>query len=221
MDEVHGEELSLDVDQSELPQTDFIHLFFLAHKTIGYLFMKPITTASIIISLLHQTTDNNSINELGSLLFNPLLLNYSGKLRDFLINRAAIESGKTREAIQSAIETYESYLEDLKSVGTVPEMHPSQEQREAHIRHLQQVTSETFKEAMKKSIWNLLASKSVILYGKKSINYIRGPMDQAQRIEIPMSSHGEEFEMPRQDYIDPFGLDYMLRIFRAEKWKKV
>jgi hypothetical protein len=35
-----------------------------------------------------------------------------------------------------------------------------------------------------------------------------------------MTSHGAQVEVPRQDHIDPFGLDYMLRVFRAERWAK-
>lgn len=216
----HGEEMPLEVDPAEIPTPDFVHLIFLAHKAIGYLFLKPITTASIIISLIRQTNDANVLQELGTLLFDPLLLNFSGSLYDFLTGRVGIESGQTKDAIQTALDIFNTYLEDLKSVGNIPEMHPSQDQREAQARHFHQAVSTSYKEAMKESIFNLLCSKSVILYGSKSINYIQGPSGKSQRMEIPMSSHRTEIEVPRQDHIDPAGIEYMLRIFRAERMVK-
>lgn len=220
VDAMHGEEIHLEVDPSELPCSDPVHLIFLARKAIGYLFMNPISTASIIISLTRQTSDANTIRELGFLLFDPLLLNYSGALRDFLASRVASEPGLTKEAIQAAIDAFDAYLEGLKSVGNISEMHPPQDHREAHSRHFHQLMSESYKEAMKESIINLLCSKSVILYGRKSINYIQEPSGQSRRMEMVLSEHGTEIEVPRQEHIDPFGLDYMLRVFRAERLVK-
>lgn len=220
VDAVHGKEMHLGIDSNELSCSDEVHLIFLAHKAIGYLFLKPISSASIIISLIDQANDDNTVHRLGSLLFDPLLLNFSGSLRDFLVSRVAKESGQTQNAIQGALDAFDAYLQNLKSIGVVPEMHPSQKQREAHARYLHQLMSDSYKEAMKGSIINLLCSKSVILYGNKSINYIQEPSGQSRRMEIAMSSHGTEIEVPRQEHIDPFGLDYMLRIFRAERLVK-
>ena len=213
----HGQELHLEIDTEELPCSDLVHLLFLARKTIGYLFLKPITSASIIISLMRQASDANSVQGIGSLLFNPLLLNFSVSLHDFLSIRASNESGQTKDVIQSALNTFDAYLEDLKSVGDIPEMHPSQDQREAQSRHFNQMMSKSYKEAEKRSILNFLCTKTVILYGKTSINYIQDLSGQPQRMEMPMKSHEMKFEYPRQEHIDPFGLDYMLRIFRAER----
>ncbi|HKZ42046.1 MAG TPA: hypothetical protein VJ044_13870, partial [Candidatus Hodarchaeales archaeon] len=206
VDAVHGEEMHLEVDPAEIPTLDFIHLIFLAHKAIGYLFLKPITSASIVISLMRQTNAADAVQELGSFLFDPLLLNFSGALHDYLVSRVANESGQTKDAIQAALDNFKAYLKDLKSVGNIPEMHPSQDQREAQARHFHQTVSKSFKEAMKGSVFNLLCSQSVILYGRKSINYIQGPSGQSKRMEIPMSSHGTQIEVPRQDHIDPYGL---------------
>ena len=79
--------------------------------------------------------------------------------------------------------------------------------------------SESFKEAEKKSVILSLVSKSVLLYGRKSINYVYGSDGKSNRMEIPLHSHGTEMEIPQLENIDPFGLEYMIRIFRAEQIK--
>jgi hypothetical protein len=214
---VHGRELQLEIDMEELPSVDLRYLLFLSRKTIGYLFLKPVTAASVIISLMRLVTDVAAVKSLGSLLFNPLLLNYPGSLRKFLESRMAIETGQTRDVIQAALDTFTSYLDDLKSVGNIPEMHPSQDQREAQSRHFHQGFSKSYNQAMKGSILNLICTTNVILYGRKSINYVPDPLGQSQRIEIPMASHEMKFEFPQQEQIDPFGLELMLRFFRAER----
>lgn len=79
--------------------------------------------------------------------------------------------------------------------------------------------ADSFKTAMKGSIVDLMCTKSVILYGVSSINHVYNGKEKMQRMEIPMKSHGTSIEMPRQDNLDPFGLDYALRTFRAERFK--
>lgn len=214
----HGQELHLEIDMNELSLCDFVHFIFLARKAIGYLFLKPITAANIIISMMRQAKDADTTQELGNLLFNPLLLNFSGALRDFLTSRSTTESGQTKDAIQETLNAFNNYLNGLKAVGNITEMHPYQDQREAQSRHCQEEMSKSFKEAMKGSVINFLCTQSVILYGNKSINYIQDSSGQYKRMEIPMTAHGTEIEVPRQEHIDPIGLDYMLRIFRVERF---
>ena len=215
----HDHNMLLEIDPSELVSIDLVHIVFLARKTIGYLFFKPVTAASVIISLMHHTNEEATLQQLGTLFFDPLLLNFPGKVKDYLIQQAESKSGKAKKTIETALEIFDEYLDDLKSTWVIPELHPSQAQRDAHRRHFSRLMSESFKEAEKKSVILSLVSKSVLLYGRKSINYVYGPNGKSNRMEIPLHSHGTEMEFPRLENIDPFGLDYMLRIFRAEQIK--
>jgi len=209
----------LEIDPSELISIDLVHIFFLARKTIGYLFFKPLTAASVVISLMRITNKEETLRQLGALLFDPLLLNFPGKVKDFLIQQKDIESGQAKATIESALMFFDEYMDALKSTGAIPELHPSQAQREAHRRHFSQLLSESFKKAEKKSVFLSLVSKSVLLYGRKSINYVYGLNGKCSRMETPLLSHGTEIEIPWLQIIDPFGLEYMLRIFRVERIK--
>lgn len=214
---IQRDELQLEIDPNEITDANSLFLNYLARKATGYLFIKPVTCASIIISLMKQTNETEVIKEMGYLLFEPLLINYPGKLHAYLTDKANCESGQIKETISKAINEHKSYIEELKSVDNIPEMHPSQNQREAHNRYVNQEFSKSFKQAMKGSIITQLCSKSVILYGNKSVHYINESSGKSRRMEIPLSAHETSMEFPRLSHIDPFRIDYMLRVFRAER----
>ena len=217
VDSVHGNQLLLEIEADDLQDRDPITLVFLARKAIGYLFLKPLSVTSIIISLLRSTTDEKVIRELGHLLINPVLLNYPGAAREFLESCISNETDLVAEVIQSVLNGLEEYFKELGNIKTIPELHPTLDQREAHLRKFSRQMSESYKEAMKGSLVELIATKSTILYGRSSINYVRNDSADASRMEIPMKEHTLEMEFPRRQNLDPFGLDYMLRVYRAER----
>ena len=81
--------------------------------------------------------------------------------------------------------------------------------------------SESFKGAQKDSLISRLGIKpSILLYGRKSINYIENYTEgkvKLNRMEIPLESYESTIEWPRLETLDPHGVDYMLRVFRRER----
>lgn len=215
-----GDEYQICVDTSELISTDHDQVIFLARKAIGYFFIKEVTAASVVISLMRHASTDQTLHELGGLLFNPLLLNYPGSLRDYVKIQAAQESGLVKTTIENAWSSVERYLEVLRAVPNLPALHAGQSQRESYRRHMSESMAESMKSAEKKSILRTLCSRSTLLYGNKSINYIYAGDGEPHRMEIPLTSHSYSFDFPRMDNIDPCGLDYMLRVFRAERFCK-
>jgi hypothetical protein len=213
----HGNDLSLEIDPTELTPSDFLHTLFVARKAVGYLFMQPISAATVLISLMRNATDDEVLTELGALLFDPLLLNFTGKLREYVIKQYVQESDKVKETIDRALKAINDYLEDLHSVGNLPALHPSTRQREAYHRHFSHHMSEAWKETEAQSVLLNLVSKNVLLYGRKSIDYVSNADGEFHRMEIPLQSHDTTIEIPRMQHFDPFGLDYKLRVFRGEQ----
>lgn len=74
-------------------------------------------------------------------------------------------------------------------------------------------------EAEKHSVFFPFASKSTLLYGRKSINYIHGDGGLPRRMEMPLTSYSVKTESPRMKHLDEHDLNYMLRVFRAESWR--
>jgi hypothetical protein len=212
-------DIILAVDKSSLIPHNFIQHIFLARKIVGYLFFKPLTAASLLVSLMENISDDETLEQLSLLLFEPLLINYPGKVMKFLKLKAEEVPSGQKKYIEDAILYYNDYLNGLKSTGQIVELHPSQTQRDEHMRHFSRIMSDSMKEAEKKSIWQSLCSKSVLLYGNKSINYVYGSGEKPKRMELSLQSHETKMEFPRLENIDPFGLDYMLRVFRVEQRK--
>lgn len=216
----HNNFLPLSIDPTELDSTNPDGYLFVARKAIGYLFLEPVTVSCILISLIQHSEDDTTIQKISELLYDPLLINYPRQVSDYLEQQIDAQETKVHDAIESAIKNFEQYLEHMKSAGEIPELHPSQENREVYGRKLQREVSEAMKNAEKQSTFLSIIPKSILLYGRKSIDYSYDIEGQARRIEIPLKSFESEMKLPRLETIDPFGLDYMIRIFKAEQMIK-
>ena len=215
----HNDTLPIEIEASELKTKDFIHMVFVAWKTIGYLFMNPITATSILISLMRLAPDDKTLEHLGKLLFDFLLINYPDSVRKYIEAQARQETGKVKETLDKTLAELATYLETLSDVPALAAFHPSQAHREACSRYTGELFEASIQEAEKHSVFLHLASKSTLLYGRKSINYIHGDEGPPRRMEMPLTSYSREMEFPRMEHLDEHGLKYMLHIFRAEHWR--
>lgn len=189
---------------------------FLCKKSVGYLFLQPVIAASVLVSVLRVCT-NSVASQVVRLLFDPLLRNYSGKIRDYL--ESIKEGDPAYSRTQEALRHGDQYLDGLKSVGDIKELHPSERQRQIQrIRSVDEMRK-VRKDAMKQSIFASLVKRSVILYGKRSITYVEGPDGQRSPMEMELKPHSVSFELPRMQVVDPVGLDFVLFMLRAERRK--
>lgn len=208
--------IPVEVDEQEIDIDDPKRQVFFARKIVGYLFFQPITASSMLVSLIRLASDKDIRRKLGGLLFDPVLINFTGEARDFVAEQAKLETGATKRELNNVLQSIEDYLDALRQIGDLPELHPSTSQMEIYHRHFSNMVAVSMKEAEEKSVLASLFEKQMILYGTKSIFFVRGPEGQSTRSEIPMNSYSSGIEFPRAEHLDPFGLDYLLRTFRAE-----
>ena len=192
---------------------------FAARKAVGWLFMNPVSATSFIVSLIDASGDDEA-EPIIDLLFYPLLISYPGKVKEYLNNQLPNKSPKVQKALTISLAKLDIYHDGLKAAWGISELLPSQAHRETYNRMYNREFTKSYKKAEKNSIINLLCHKEILLYGRKSINYVRGSNGQINRMEIPMQSYGHSIEFPGLEYIDPHGLDYMLRVFRVEGCKE-
>jgi hypothetical protein len=217
----HGEDdLLVQADSTLFDPDDAISILFVARKAAGFLLLRPVALMSFLISLMNATSNSEVVKELGDLLLDPVSLNYPGRTRDYVARRAEAEAGEVKTTLERTLARIDGYLEKLHSVGILSALHPSEKQREAHHRYVSANMAESFKAAEARSILMSLVTKGVLLYGRKSISYVRNGDDEPQRIEFPLQTISSEVEMPRMHILDPFGLDYMGRVYRVEQWKQ-
>lgn len=215
-----GANVPAEIDPAEITMTNKREVIFLARKICGYFFMNPISVASMLLSLLQLAEDDQTRMKIGELILDPLLINYPGKARTFINERTASCSHEVRQVINKVDEELEKYFEALRSIDEIPELIPSEAQREAYQRHHSRKMEESFKEAEKKSVFLGLISKQTLLYGTSSVIYVHDGQGNRHRQEIPLKVHSVEIDVPRMMLLDPLGLEYQLAIFRAEKRKE-
>ena len=213
----HNDNLILKIAPDELTYKDSTHLIFLARKTIGYFFFRPVTATSFLLSLLSFSEDEHTASAITELIFEILLLNYPGQVGDYLEEQRHADNASVRAASAHAIQEHEEYVEAIRSAATLSEHRPPMTHWEAFRAYHSRQMHQSIREAEKRSIFRQLAHTSILLYGTKSVHYIGEPNGQNRRMEMSLQEHSVSMEIPRVHNIDPVGLDYMLRVFKHEK----
>lgn len=194
-------------------------LIFLARKAVGYLFATPISAASLLMAIM-RTGVSDAIKGATELLFDPLLVNYSGELGEFLREAAKDMNDPASPHVAAALQQLGTYLDGLRVVGHVKALDPSERERMIEWRRRQQEMEEAMKAGEKESIFSQLATKVVLLYGNRSITYVPPFNDEPSpegRMVTEMQSHHHSHEYARMIVVDPHGIDLTLRHFRVER----
>lgn len=190
--------------------------YFMCSKAIGYLFMQPVTAASILVSTL-RTADADLAYAVKDLLFDPLLVSYGGAALEYL--EALPEADAARGHVADVISRARGYLAGLNAAGVVKELHPSEYQRQLERIRDANLSREIRKKAHERSIFNDIVHKSVLLHGNSSVTFVEGVNGERRPIHMKMHSYSTTAEWPRMETVDPVGLDLVLRSFRAGQLK--
>lgn len=204
----YGVVVTADLDQ--LPKGSRI---FLAKKSCGWFFHKPISAVSMIISLMDSASDDE-VQEMVEILFHPLLISYSCCAKEHLAKIVNDYSEKLKQVINILFDRIDSYYDGSNS--SIREMLPIQAQRETYSRHLNRSMNDSVGDRPQ-GILAQIFKPTLLLYGNNSIHYIyHGKGDQKSRQEMPLAKISHSFELPSLECIDPHSLDYTLRVFRIE-----
>lgn len=186
----------------------------LAHRAIGWLFVHPVTAASLVVGLL-DGAGGDAQRTIAKLLFDPLLINFSGSVGDWIAEQAKVPGHPSQAILNDLVTRLEAYIERLRAPGRIKELRPSERERLIENHRQQESMRRAYKASEKTSILASLATRQVLLYGTRSISYFKGMGGKQERSEMKMHSFSHSIESPRLDILEPFDLDYMLRVFRA------
>lgn len=189
---------------------------FVARKAVGFCFFTPRVAAKFLIAAIGQASPK-LIDQLSELLFNPLALNFGGSVPDEL--EKVVSTDPAHEAVQYVIDRYATYRAERENVTVIKELQPSERQRQAEWQRRNAEIRKVEKEAMKKSVFFKLVSHSTLLYGKSSRSFHDDLAGGRKMTQTPMQTHTTSFELPQLQIFDPTGLNFMLRMFQAEKLK--
>ncbi|KSB91735.1 hypothetical protein AS593_06850 [Caulobacter vibrioides] len=189
-------------------------LLYLCRKAVGFLFIKPVSVASILIAALRQA-DEVVGEALAELLFDPMLLNYPGAVGRYLASVGSDDAAFA--SVQKALALDKTYEDAIGSVGEVRELAMSEDERQTRLRVRRDESRRIQKAAKARSIFAGLIPESQILHGTRVRSVVRGlGGGKPNVIETTMHSHGYSWEMARGLIADPLGVQYRLFRFKAE-----
>ncbi|MHC1698598.1 MAG: hypothetical protein AB9919_11170 [Geobacteraceae bacterium] len=186
---------------------------FLCRKAIGWFFLKSTTAASVLVSVL-RFCDEETALEVKNLLVNILLLNYSG-VQNYLEGLAPDDAAKSH--INQALAEHEAYHSAIVAIPLIKELQPSEHQRRIEQLRMVDQMRDAQKKADSESVLLSMVKHSVLLYGTRSLSFIKDFEDSLRPFEMDLKPYSISFEIPRMEIVDPVGLDYMLRVFRTER----
>jgi len=192
-------------------------LVFVSRKALGYFIFEASTAASILICFLQAAKSPAAAESIASLLFDPLMINFSGKARE-TVDRHTKLKGTHRRFLRSAIKKHDEYLASMRAVGEVPELRPSSLQLSVEAERQRKQAAQIAREAERQSIFANLITRQVILFGEGSIDYVRDGSGMLRRSVSMLSSFGTTMEIPRLNVIDPVYLQHIVFTFRREEF---
>jgi len=201
------------IPTSSLPPDPSDQLF-LCRKAVGWFFIDPLAAVAIPLALLRDGSPDIAKDVL-DLIYDPLLLSYGGKLKNYL--ERYIADGEANGSDLAELLARKTALQDaMEGIERLVELHPSETQREAERVQWHEQMERGMEQGRRKSILEDLFTKQYILYGRSSLTPIHTGEGTTHLTEIEMQSFSISSELPLLNIVDPVGLDHMLVHFKLE-----
>ncbi|TDE35644.1 hypothetical protein [Antarcticimicrobium sediminis] len=214
LSEINRTSPCVDIQPADLP-VDAIDQVFLCRKAIGFLFLSPMTAASWIIAVL-RGGHAEAASEVADLLFDPLLLNYGGALKDWLGDVSKADAPGTK-AIKKAIQQANQLWDGFEAAREVVELEPPASQR-ALVRFQEAEEAARIQEmAREKSIFAQIVTTQSLLYGDQSSFSMKDGDGNRRSQTVHMAEMSVSSELPKGVIFDPVGTEWLLEQFRHEQ----
>ncbi|MDR5906443.1 hypothetical protein [Franzmannia qiaohouensis] len=201
------------IPASSLP-TEPSDQLFLCRKAVGWFFIDPLAAVVIPLAVLRDGSPDIASDVL-SLIYDPLLLSYGGKLKDYL-ERYVGGGGANGSGITELLARKAAFKDAMEGIERLVELHPSEMQREAERVQWNEKMERGMEQGRRKSIFEDIFTKQYILYGRSSLTPIHTGEGATHLTEIEMKSFSISSELPLLNIVDPVGLDHMLVHFKLE-----
>mgnify|MGYP005848326541 CR=1 FL=1 len=213
LSEINRTEPHFAVDPVDLPETAEEQVF-LCRKAIGYLILSPMTAAAWIVAVLRGGHPDAKA-QAADLLFEPLLVNFGGALKDWL-ERIVNHDAPGRSAIQHALDRARELQNGIEAAGEVVELEPSTHRR-AQVQFMEAEEQEQVRErAQAMSIFAGMVTTQNLLYGDRSSFRVSDKDGRRHSQTTHMASMTVQTELPKGLIFDPIGFERMLDVLRRE-----
>lgn len=182
-----------------------------------------VTQNALLVS--HQTNLSPSTQTsqvLSDLLFDSLLINYTSA-KEQLHPIANNRDDKAASMVKIALDRLKDYCDGLEKVGFIAELQPSERELQLEGQRRADAMSDMMQESRKNSPLASLFSESILLHGNGMVTWIDDSAYRTQakngdeqgtshlrRMEQSLASISHSFELPREEVLDPIGLQVKL-----------
>ena len=184
---------------------------FLCRKAVAFLFMHPKSCCEVLVAVLRNASAR-VCDVAVDLLVNPMMISYGG-LQKYVATVSEADSAHVH--IQVALERFVQYRATLDAISDVKELRPTERQRHVARMRSRDEMREAFKGAERSSVLQNLFHRSHVLFGRRTLTFIEDLDGTRRAIPLDLNSHSTSIEMPSLEWLDPVGLDYMLRSWRV------
>lgn len=188
---------------------------FIAHKAVSCLFTYPEMLLHFLIHLMEASTEAEA-GDIANLIYHFILINYPHQKENIIKWKNNLNPYNQIELDRMA-EEIENYLQNIRSIPEIKELHPPTENIIEYDRYQSETTAKQFDDISQKSIFMQLFTPIRMLYGHKAI-FKQEPNQQGNRTEIEMVSHSVSMAMPRMLLIDKDDFEFDRKIFLLERY---
>ncbi|PWY37979.1 hypothetical protein [Pseudomonas sp. RW409] len=211
--------------QSDFARFDLSELEygFIARKAIATFFINPAIAASLMVSL-GRCAPQPQADVLSDLLFDPLLVNYTS-VDKHLQPIADDDQDKAAPMVKKALCKLKDYCDSLSIMGFVPELQPSERERQLEWQRHSDSMNDNMRESRKTSLFANIFSERILLYGNGMVSWIKDDhmegnenrsSSPGRRMEQKLANFSHQYDIPREEVLDPTGLRMKLFNFKLE-----
>ena len=163
---------------------------------------------------------------LSDLLFDPLLINYTNAQKH-LQPIADDSNDKAAPIVKRALNRLKQYGDALEEVGFIAELQPSERERQLEGQRRSDFMNDAMRASRKNSPFAGIFAERILLYGNGMVTWIEdslSPRDdgeqnehQPRRMEQTLASISHSFELPREEILEPVGLQMKLLGIQSEE----
>lgn len=206
-------QIKIGFDKKQIKTED---LTYLANKAIGWFSLQPLTSLSLILSILPMCSESEIIT-IKKNTFNFIALNYSSQTRSFLEEHSNSSDKNTIAFIKYINQQLESFLEDFNSLHEIKELRPNTKQRIEYANYQQKLFDEASSEPKEEFFFSSLFTKRITLYGNKFIHKQQNSNGETVRQVMPFSEMSHSIDFPSLANLTPHTQEYCLRLLKIEE----
>ncbi|UFH29245.1 MULTISPECIES: hypothetical protein [Pseudomonas] len=186
---------------------------FIAKKAIATFFYKPVLLGCILASLARSLPQTCSEEFLA--LFRIVLVNYPSLAKECFQSFADNPTEPRASFWEKVIVDFDRYLEQLNRSALIAELLPSERESQLERQRYSDIMQTSMEQAREGSFLFEFGAEQVLLYGNGMVSWTPTEVEPFRSAhELTTFSH--RLTLPREDIIDPVGLQIMLVNFRQE-----